>query len=123
MPGPYAVPGGRTQISPDVPSREATSCTLEPAGSLQHSGRVTALCAANTKSRGLKHHAGGSVTRSMDRNDPGNATRDTNQRQENTMKTFILATLLSATAFAGAANAGLMVDATKGPIEITVSGN
>ncbi len=39
------------------------------------------------------------------------------------MKTFILATLLSATAFAGAANAGLMVDATKGPIEITVSGN
>jgi len=59
----------------------------------------------------------------MDRNDPGNATKDTNQRQENTMKTFILATLLSATAFAGAANAGLMVDATKGPIEITVSGN
>ena len=39
------------------------------------------------------------------------------------MKTFILATLLSATAFAGAANAGLMVDATKGPIQITVSGS
>lgn len=38
MPGPCAVPGGGTQISPDVPSRKVTSCTLEPASSLQHSG-------------------------------------------------------------------------------------
>lgn len=38
------------------------------------------------------------------------------------MKTFILATLLSVSAFAGAANAGLMIDATHGPISVTVSG-
>jgi len=72
MPGPCAVPGGRIQISPDAPAREVTSRTLEGANSLQHFGRVTALCTVNTNTRGLKRRAGGDVTRGMDRNDPGN---------------------------------------------------
>lgn len=38
------------------------------------------------------------------------------------MKTFILAALLATSAFAGSANAGLMIDATQGPIKVTVSG-
>ena len=38
------------------------------------------------------------------------------------MKTFILAALVAASAFASSANAGLMIDATQGPIMITVSG-
>lgn len=38
------------------------------------------------------------------------------------MKTFILATILAASAFATGANAGLMIDATHGPIMVTVSG-
>ncbi len=39
------------------------------------------------------------------------------------MKTLILAALLSVSAFSGAANAGLMIDATKGPIHVTVTGH
>lgn len=38
------------------------------------------------------------------------------------MKTFVLAALLATSAFAATANAGLMIDATQGPIMITVSG-
>jgi len=72
MPGPCAVPGGRIQINPDAPSWKVTSGTLEAANSLQHFGRVTALCAVNTNTRGLKRRAGGGVTGGMDRNDPGN---------------------------------------------------
>lgn len=124
MPGPCAVPGGRIQISPDAPSRKVTSRASEAVNSLQRFGRVTTLCAANTNTRGLKRRASDGVTRGMDRNDPGNRNKTHKPKiGESTMKTFILATLLSATAFAGAANAGLMVDATKGPIQITVSGN
>lgn len=37
------------------------------------------------------------------------------------MKTFILAALIATSALAGSANAGLMIDATKGPINVTVS--
>jgi hypothetical protein len=38
------------------------------------------------------------------------------------MKTLILATLVAVSALGSAANAGLMIDATQGPIMITVDG-
>lgn len=38
------------------------------------------------------------------------------------MKTFILAALLATSALASTAQAGLMIDATHGPIMVTVSG-
>lgn len=39
------------------------------------------------------------------------------------MKTFILSTLVALSALASTANAGLLIDATKGPIQIVVDGN
>lgn len=36
------------------------------------------------------------------------------------MKALVLTTLVALSAFASAANAGLMIDATNGPIEVTV---
>lgn len=38
------------------------------------------------------------------------------------MKSFILSTLIALSAFTASANAGLMIDATKGPISIVVDG-
>ncbi len=38
------------------------------------------------------------------------------------MKTFILAALLATSALASSAQAGLMIDATQGPIMVTVTG-
>lgn len=38
------------------------------------------------------------------------------------MKTFILAALIATSALGSAANAGLLIDATKGPIMVTVTG-
>ena len=38
------------------------------------------------------------------------------------MKTFILAALIATSALGSAANAGLLIDATKGPISIVVDG-
>ncbi len=38
------------------------------------------------------------------------------------MKTLVLAALLATSALASSAQAGIMIDATKGPIMITVSG-
>lgn len=37
------------------------------------------------------------------------------------MKTLVVATLLAHLAFGTAANAGLMIDASQGPIKVTVS--
>ncbi len=39
------------------------------------------------------------------------------------MKTLVLAALLATSALASSAQAGIMIDATKGPISVTVSGN
>ena len=39
------------------------------------------------------------------------------------MKTLFLAALLATSAIASTAQAGIMIDATKGPIMITISGN
>lgn len=36
------------------------------------------------------------------------------------MKTFILATLVAAAAFTGTAQAGINIDATKGPIMVSI---
>jgi hypothetical protein len=38
------------------------------------------------------------------------------------MKSFILAALIATSAFASTAQAGIMIDATQGPIMVTVSG-
>ena len=38
------------------------------------------------------------------------------------MKSFILAALVAASALASTAQAGIMIDATQGPITVTVSG-
>lgn len=38
------------------------------------------------------------------------------------MKSFILSTVVALSAFTASANAGLMIDATHGPIQVTVDG-
>lgn len=38
------------------------------------------------------------------------------------MKTFIVSTIFALSALASTANAGLMIDATQGPIQVTVDG-